>query len=146
MGLPYTLAMPILLDHLIVPARDRVAAARQLAALLGVAWAEQGPVGPFSPVYVSDDLTLDFDQWACAVPKQHYCFRVSPDEFDAILSRIQQAGIPFRSLPHGPDDGQVNNAFGGRLVYWGEPDGHVWEMLTVSYERQPAPPSAGSLG
>jgi hypothetical protein len=25
---------------------------------------------------------------------------------------------------------------GGRLLYWSQPDGHVWEMLTVSYARQ----------
>ena len=127
--------MPTQLDHLLVPSRDRVAAARLLAELLGVPWAEQGRVGPFSPVYVNDGLTVDFDQWTEPVPKLHYCFRVEPDEFDAILGRIRAAGIPYRSLPHGPDDGQVNPAFGGRLVYWGEPDGHVWEILTVSYER-----------
>jgi hypothetical protein len=23
-----------------------------------------------------------------------------------------------------------------RLVYWSEPDGHVWEALTVSYARR----------
>ena len=23
-------------------------------------------------------------------------------------------------------------------VYWNEPDGHQWEMLTVSYARPPA--------
>lgn len=135
--------MAIQLDHLIVPSRDRVAAARQLGTLLGVAWAEQGPVGPFSPVYVNDGLTIDFDQWADAVPKQHYCFRVSPPEFDVILARLKAAGIAYRSLPHGPDDHQVNAAFGGALVYWSEPDGHVWELLTVSYERRRASPSAG---
>ena len=26
---------------------------------------------------------------------------------------------------------------GGRIVYWNEPDGHVWEALTVSYARRP---------
>jgi hypothetical protein len=46
--------MAIELDHLIAPSIDRVAAARQLGTLLGVAWAEQGAVGPFSPVYISD--------------------------------------------------------------------------------------------
>ncbi|MGI9026867.1 MAG: hypothetical protein ACR2GP_15055 [Burkholderiaceae bacterium] len=25
---------------------------------------------------------------------------------------------------------------GGSIVYWNEPDGHQWEMLTVSYARQ----------
>lgn len=131
--------MPAQLDHLLVPSSDRVAAARLLAQLLGVAWAEQGAFGPFSPVYVNDSLTLDFDQWAQPIAPQHYCFRVEQDEFDAILARIKSAGIPFRSLPHGPDDYQVNPAFGGSLVYWNQPDGHVWELLTVSYERQSAP-------
>lgn len=131
--------MAILLDHLIVPAKDRVAAARQLAALLGVPWAAQGAAGPFSPVYVNDELTLDFDQWAVPTPQLHYGFRVSPAEFDAILGRIQAAGLAYRSHPHGPDNHQVNPAFGGRLIYWSEPDGHVWELLTVSYERQRPP-------
>lgn len=128
--------MPAHLDHLLVPSADRVAAARLLAGLLGVPWAEQGPVGPFSPVYVNDGLTLDFDQWNGPVPTLHFCFRVGPAEFDEILGRIKAAGIPFRSLPHGPDDHQVNPAFGGKLVYWSEPDGHVWELLTISYERE----------
>ncbi len=25
---------------------------------------------------------------------------------------------------------------GGSIVYWNEPDGHQWEMLTISYARQ----------
>jgi hypothetical protein len=25
--------------------------------------------------------------------------------------------------------------YGGSMVYWNEPDGHQWEMLTVSYAR-----------
>lgn len=127
--------MPVNLDHLLVPSRNRIAAARQLAELLGVPWAEQGSAGPFSPVYVNEGLTLDFDEWTEAVPQLHYCFRVSPEEFDTILARIKAAGIAFRSLPQGPDDGKINPAFGGSLVYWSEPDGHVWELLTVSYER-----------
>jgi len=126
------------LDHLIVPSRNRVAAARLMAELLGAPWAAQGPVGPFSPVYVNNGLTLDFDEWTEGpLPKLHYCFRVEPAEFEAILARIQAAGIAYRSLPHGPDDFSVNPAFGGQLVYWSEPDGHVWELLTVSYERHP---------
>lgn len=128
--------MAVQLDHLLVPAKDSVAAAGLLARLLGVDWAERGLVGPFSPVYVNAGLTLDFDQWAEPIPRLHYCFRVEQAEFDAILGRIRSAGIPYRSLPHGPDDGKVNTACGGNLVYWSQPDGHVWEMLTVSYERR----------
>ena len=72
-------------------------------------------------------------------PVQHYCFRVTQDEFDAILGRIQAAGIAYRSQPHGPADMRVNTGHGGSIVYWNEPDGHVWELLTVSYARQPQP-------
>jgi catechol 2,3-dioxygenase-like lactoylglutathione lyase family enzyme len=134
--------MPVHLDHLIIPSNDRVRAARLLARLLDVPCSEQGQVGPFSPVYVNDALTLDFDQWDEPVPKLHYCFRVHQEQFDAILGRIKAEGIAYRSTPHGPDDHIVNPAFGGSIVYWSEPDGHVWELLTVSYERQGRPPSS----
>ena len=127
--------MPILLDHMIVPSKDRVAAARLLSQLLGVPWAEQAAIGPFSPVYISLSLTLDFDEWSEPVPKQHYCFRVTDEEFDSILARIKVAGLPYRSTPIGKDDNEINHAFGGRLVYWSEPDCHAWEILTVSYAR-----------
>lgn len=131
--------MSIELDHAIVPSRNRKAAAELLAAILGVPGAEAG-LGPFSPVYVNDGLTLDFDQADGPFPVLHYCFRVSEAEFDAIVARIKARGIKYRSTPHGPVDMQVNTQHGGRIVYWNEPDGHVWEALTVSYARQnPSP-------
>ena len=129
--------MSIELDHMIVPSWDSKAAAELLALLLGVPWSETG-TGPFRPVYVNDGLTLDFDQAEGPFPVQHYCFRVSEVEFDAILARIRARGIAYRSTPHGPVDMQVNTRHGGRIVYWSEPDGHVWEALTVSYARQPS--------
>lgn len=127
--------MTMELDHLIVPARDRVASAKLLAELLDVPWNASG-AGPFSPVYVNERLTLDFDQWDEPLPTQHFCFRVTEAEFDAILRRIRAAGLPYRSSPHGPVDSQVNTDHGGRIVYWSEPDGHVWEILTASYARR----------
>jgi hypothetical protein len=66
------LTMPIHLDHLIIPTKDRVASARLLGTLLGVPWDAQGKVGPFSPVFVNDGLTIDFDEWVEPIPKQHY--------------------------------------------------------------------------
>ena len=127
--------MSIRLDHAIVPSRDRKAAAELIAAILGVPWSETG-VGPFCPVYVSEDLTLDFDQAEGSFPVLHYCFRVSEGEFDAIVTRLGDRAIAYRSTPHGPVDMQANTQHGGRIVYWSEPDGHVWEALTVSYAWQ----------
>ena len=129
--------MTIHLDHAIVPSRDKVASARLLAELLGVPWAKTG-AGPFAPVYVNDGLTLDFVETEEAFPVYHFCFRVDQDEFGSILGRIKAAGIAYRSTVHGPVDMQVNSQRDGSNVYWNEPDGHQWEILTVSYAR-PSP-------
>ena len=127
--------MTIYLDHTIVPARDRRASAELIAAILDVPWSERG-IGPFCPVFVNDGLTLDFDQVDGTPHVQHYCFRVDEATFDAIVGRLRERGIEFRSSPHGPVDMRVNTQHGGRIVYWSQPDGHVWEALTVSYARR----------
>ena len=129
--------MAIDLDHVIVSARNQAASARRLGEILGVRWAESG-MGPFSPVYVNDGLTLDFIDDDSAFPLQHFCFRVGDTEFDGILGRIAAAGIKYRSTVRGPEDMRVGTDYGGRMVYWNEPDGHQWEMLTVSYARPPS--------
>ena len=128
--------MTIELDHSIVSARSPDASARQLAQLLGV---PSGPAaaGPFHAVYVNGGLTLDFIATDEDFPVQHFCFRVSEADFDRILGRIQAAGIDYRSNVRGPVDRQVNTDYGGRMVYWNEPEGHQWEILTVSYARPP---------
>ena len=126
--------MAIELDHFIVSSRDKVAAAKLLGELLGVAWAATG-VGPFSPVYVNGGLTLDFFETDEPFPVEHFCFRVTWQEFDSILDRIKAAGIPYRSAVRGPVDMKVDEQYGN--VYWNEPDGHQWEMLIVSYARRP---------
>lgn len=127
--------MTIHLDHTIVPSRHKVQSAKLLAELLGVPWAETG-LGPFAPVYVNDGLTLDFIDTDEDFPIYHFCFRVEPDEFERILGRITAAGIKYRSSVRGPEDMQINTDLGGKIIYWNEPDGHQWELLTVSYARQ----------
>jgi len=135
--------MPIRLDHLIVPSRDRRARARSLAELLGVPWEDAR--GPFTPVYVSDTLTLDFGDGE-QFEGHHYCFHVDDATFDAILGRIRTAGVPFRSRPHGGDDRTINTRLGGRNIYWEDADGHLWEILTVSYARADSPPLSTTAG
>ena len=125
--------MAIQLDHFIVSSRDQVASAQRLAEILGVPWSKTG-AGPFSPVYLNDGLTLDFIETDERFPVEHYCFRVDQKEFDAILGRIKAAGIPYRSTVRGPVDMRVDAELGN--VYWNDPDGHQWEMLTTSYARE----------
>ncbi|QDF97730.1 bleomycin resistance protein [Azoarcus sp. DD4] len=127
--------MTIQLDHVIVPSHTRDASARRLAELLDVPC---GPAraGPFYAVYVNDGLTLDFVETEDSFPVEHFCFRVDEDDFDRILGRIQAAGIDYRSAVRGPTDWRINTDYGGRQIYWNVPDGHQWEILTVSYARR----------
>ena len=134
--------MTIGLDHLIVPSHDRVGAAKSLAGLLDVPWAESQ--GTFTPVYVNETLTLDFAD-RDAFEGHHYCFHVSEGDFDAILGRIEAARITYRSTPRGADDMQVNRRLGGKNLYWQDADRHLWEILTVSYAR-PESPSLAAAG
>ena len=129
--------MAIELDHFLVPSHDQVAAARQLAALLGVDWAPS-VAGGFSAVYVNDGLTVDFQQTDDAFAVAHYCFRVAPADFEAILERLRAADIAWRSRVGGAVDRRSNHDYGGEMIYWNEPDGHQWEILTVSYARRQA--------
>ena len=133
--------MAILLDHLIVPSHNPVASARSLAELLDVPWDAEG--GHFTPIYVNDALTLDFAE-RDSFASHHYCFHVSDSEFDGIFDRVRTAGIVYRSTPLGSDDLQLNTRMGGRNFYWTDSDGHVWEVLTVSYARQASPTATES--
>lgn len=137
--------MVIHLDHVTIPTRDKNVAARLLSELFGVPWAVSG-AGPFAPVYVNEELTLDFDETDEPFPVLHYAFRVDEETFSAILGRIEGAGLSYRSNVHGPVDRQVNTEHGGRIVYWNDPDGHQWEILTVSYARNPERERAGNSG
>ncbi len=99
--------MSIELDHTIVPSRHAAQSAERLANLLGVPWAAHG-VGPFAPVYVNDGLTLDFIDTDDDFPIYHFCFRVDDARFDAILARLESAGIEFRSSVRGATDRAIN--------------------------------------
>jgi catechol 2,3-dioxygenase-like lactoylglutathione lyase family enzyme len=127
--------MTIQLDHVIVPSHTRDASAKLLGELLGVPYGEARE-GPFFAVYVNDGLTLDFIETDEQFEIYHFCFRVEDDEFDQILGRLEAAGIRYRSTVRGPVDMRINTDYGGRMIYWNEPDGHQWEILTVSYARQ----------
>ncbi|MGW4849186.1 VOC family protein [Nocardia brasiliensis] len=122
--------MTIVLNHTIVPAADRRAAATFFADLLGLTVG--GQVGPFAPVRVNEDLTLDFDDRATVVPG-HYGFLVDDDTFDALLRRLaRRPEIDFGSgVEHGWDR-TVNRLAGGRGVYVLAPDGHSYEFFTAA--------------
>ena len=56
---------------------------------------------------------------------------MSDAEFDAILQRVQAAGLAFGSGPRSLADGKLNDWNGGRGVYFRDLDGHILELMTV---------------
>ncbi|HET7588094.1 MAG TPA: VOC family protein [Gammaproteobacteria bacterium] len=121
--------MSILLDHLIVPARDKIGSAQFFATIFGLEF-DRSTVGHFAAVRVNDSLTLDFAS-AEDFQSHHYAFKVSEARFDAIFARMQEDGMPYGSGPGRLEDGKFNHRRGGRGVYFRDPDGHVLELLTA---------------
>ncbi|GAB3491823.1 VOC family protein [Amycolatopsis cihanbeyliensis] len=121
--------MPVLLNHTIVPATDRAAAARFLADLLGLRVG--APAGPFVPVQVNADLTLDFDD-RHGVRPGHYAFLVDDETFDALLEHLEaNPWIDYGSAPEHGWDRRTSQLGGGRGVYVRDPDGHSYEVFTA---------------
>jgi catechol 2,3-dioxygenase-like lactoylglutathione lyase family enzyme len=121
--------MTITLNHTIVPARDKEAAARLFAQLFALRF--EGVSGHFAPVRVNETLTLLFDDDVDAFESHHYAFYVHDAEFDAVLQRVQSAGLPFGSAPWSIDDGELNDWNGGRGFYFKDRNGHILELMTV---------------
>ena len=119
--------MTITLNHTIVPARDKAASAKFFADIFGL---KRGRTGYFAPVKVNKSLTLLFDEDE-KFESHHLAFHVTSREFDAIFGRIKRAKIAFGSAPWSLDDGKLNDWGGGRGVYFRDPNGHVFEVITV---------------
>ena len=51
-------------------------------------------------------------------------------EFDSILARVRAADIPFGAGPEAGWNRDINHLFGGRGVYFQDPNGHSYEIFT----------------
>ncbi len=132
--------MTAALDHIIIPARDKWASARFLAHILGV---EAGPQwGPFVPVRTGNGVALDYMD-AEGFDTRHCAFLVSEAEFDAAFARLRDAGVAYFAAPSGAGPGEINHLYGGRGVYFRDPDGHLLELITRTYGPIPEQNDAG---
>ena len=120
--------MPILLDHTIVPARDKLASAKFFADIFGLN-VKPGE-GYFAQVQVNDSLTFDFADEP-EPQSHHYAFHISEAEFDAIYDRVKSKGLPYGSGPYNHTDGKIYTRRGGRGFYFEDPNGHLLEVMTV---------------
>jgi catechol 2,3-dioxygenase-like lactoylglutathione lyase family enzyme len=122
--------MAIELNHTIIPARDKGASAKFLAKILGLPFDEHA-VKYFAPLRINETLTFDFDDDIDRLEIHHYAFKVNEEDFDAIFDRIQAEHIPYGSDPNALQNMAINHRNGGRGVYFCDPNGHIFELLTA---------------
>ena len=123
--------MTVKLNHTIVHARDKNAAATFLSEILGLS--APVPFGPFMGVQVDNEVTLDFLETDEDMQTQHYAFLISEAEFDEIFGRIRARGIDYWADPARLQRGEINTRDRGRGVYFEDPSGHLLEVLTQPY-------------
>ena len=125
--------MTITLNHILVPARNKQAAAQFFAEMFGLEVGDKSPGSPpgrFAVVCVGG-VNFDFSDTE-KFEAHHYAFHVSDDEFDKIFGRMKARGITYAADPTYRKIGELNSNDGGRGVYFRTPDGHNLELLTRS--------------
>jgi catechol 2,3-dioxygenase-like lactoylglutathione lyase family enzyme len=126
--------MAVQLNHTIVHATDAEASARFLSDVLGLD--EPRRFGPFLVVETANGVSLDFIETDEHVLTEHYAFLISEEEFDEIFGRIVERGISFWADPAKSQPGEINHHYGGRGVYFEDPDGHYLEIITRPYGHE----------
>jgi catechol 2,3-dioxygenase-like lactoylglutathione lyase family enzyme len=127
--------VPAQLNHHIVHAWDPQVSAEYLAEILDL----DPPIafGPFFVVEAGNGVSLDFiavgDAWEDIRP-EHYAFLVDDEQFDRTFNRIVERRIDYFADPGGDDKGEINTHFGGRGLYWADPNGHWLEIITTPYD------------
>jgi catechol 2,3-dioxygenase-like lactoylglutathione lyase family enzyme len=125
--------MTVELNHTIVAAHDPEASALFLSEVLGLPAPRS--FGPFMIVDTANGVSLDFievdDDYE--IMTEHYAFLVSDDEFDQIFGRIRERGIGYWADPGKQHAGEINHHYGGRGVYFEDPNGHYLEIITRPY-------------
>ncbi len=123
--------MTVQLNHTIVWCRDQNLSAAFLTDVLGLP--EPRRFLHFLVVDLSNGVSMDYYQTGNAPSPQHYAFLVSDAEFDAGFQRIRDRGLEFWADPARTKTGEINHHFGGRGVYFRDPDDHLMEMITKPY-------------
>jgi catechol 2,3-dioxygenase-like lactoylglutathione lyase family enzyme len=120
--------MTITLNHTIVPAHDKKAAAQFFARIFGLHADPKN--GDFAPVCLNDTLTLlfddheEFESHQLRLPRQRCRVRCH-------LGPHSRSELAYGSAPWSLDDGKLNDWNGGRGVYFRDPAGHVLELMTA---------------
>lgn len=120
------------IDHLILKVNDVEESVRFYRDILGFEHA--GTDGPFTLVRVSPTFQLQLAPYGTA-GMEHYAFALSLTEFNLVLTRLQEAGLPYgpRFDSVGKEQG-IGNEVGARgpapTVYFNDPNLHLLEIRT----------------
>lgn len=119
------------LNHTIVWCTDKQRSAAFLAEILGLS--PPRPFLHFLVVDLTNGVSLDYFQKEGPVSPQHYAFLVDNDEFDSAFDRIRERSLDYWADPGRTRQGEINRHWGGRGVYFADPDNHLMEMITKPY-------------
>jgi catechol 2,3-dioxygenase-like lactoylglutathione lyase family enzyme len=120
--------MAAYLNHTIVWCRDNASSSAFLSEILGLPPAR--PFLHFMVVELANGVSMDFMAKSGDIAPQHYAFLTSDEEFDLGLSRIREAKLTHWADPARTRPNEIYYRFGGRGVYFQDPDGHLLELLT----------------
>ncbi len=123
--------MEITLNHTIIPSKNKIELAKFYEKIFGFEFIKEWD--GFAVVKVNSTLTLDIMHQE-NFTLNHYAFKVSDEQFDEILGRVEEENIVYGAGHQIYDDGKINNYYGGRGVYFRDLDGHVLEIMTVDYD------------
>jgi catechol 2,3-dioxygenase-like lactoylglutathione lyase family enzyme len=123
--------MAVELNHTIIWCRDKLASSAFLADMFALDPPE--PFLHFMVVRLANHVSVDFMQKDRPVAPQHYAFLVSEAEFDGVMDRLAARGLDYWADPARTRPGEINRHFGGRGVYFADPDGHLLEAITTPY-------------
>lgn len=122
------------LNHTIVWCRDKMKSSAFVADILGLP--APRPFLHFMVVDLDNKVSLDFMEKEGDISLQHYAFLIGDDDFDAAFARIRDADIPYWADPARTQPDEINYHFGGRGLYFQDPDGHLLEIITRPYATE----------
>lgn len=119
------------LNHTIVWCSDKQRSSAFLAEMLGLP--DAVPFANFLVIPLGNGISMDFMEQEGPIAMQHYAFLVSDAEFDAGMAKIAEKGLTYWADPARQGVNQINHHWGGRGVYFEDPDGHFLELITKPY-------------
>ncbi|MFC9793377.1 VOC family protein [Streptomyces sp. adm13(2018)] len=123
--------MAVTFNHTIIAAKDRHASARFFRELLELP--EAPSWGPFVNVQLADGVLIQFAEPPVEIQMQHYAFLVDDELFERAYARLREQGVEHWADPQMKRPGETNSEHGGRGVYFKDPGGHAFELITRPY-------------